>query len=45
MYAVHFYNFGYTKHFDTKEQAIAHARNSGFQCVVYDPNNNQVFAN
>ena len=38
MYTVNFYNFGYTKEFKYPDQALRHAQNSGFECVVYDPN-------
>jgi len=37
MYTVNFYNFGYTKEFKYADQAIRHAVNSGFECVVYNP--------
>jgi len=38
MYKVDFYNFGYSKHFDTLEQAIENAKSSGFQCAVWFDN-------
>jgi hypothetical protein len=39
MYAVFFYNFGFTKHFDVKEEAIKYAIDSGFECSVIGPDN------
>ena len=38
MYKVDFYNFGYSKHFDTLELAIENAKSSGFQCTVWFAN-------
>lgn len=35
MFSVHFYNFGYTKHFDTIEEARECGKQSGFQYVIY----------
>lgn len=36
MYSAYFYNFGYTKWFDTREQAEACGRESGFQCIIVE---------
>ena len=36
MYGVCFYNFGYTKWFNTLEQAQAHGRESGFQYTIVE---------
>lgn len=37
MWTVNFYNFGYTKEFKYSDQALRYAKESGFECVVYDP--------
>lgn len=42
MYSVFFYNFGFTKHFDTESEAIKYAMDSGFECSVIGPNNELV---
>jgi hypothetical protein len=36
MYGAHFYNFGYTKWFDTLEQAQACGRDSGFHYSIVE---------
>lgn len=35
-YAVHFFNLGYTNHFNTLYDAIKHGVKSGFQYSIYD---------
>jgi hypothetical protein len=35
MYKVDFYSFGYSKQFDTLEQAVENATKSGFSCTVW----------
>jgi len=42
MFAVHFFNFNFTKHFDTEQEALDYAMNQSFECVVYDPQGNVV---
>lgn len=37
MYAVFFFNLGYTKHFDTLDKAVKCAKESGFQCSIINP--------
>jgi hypothetical protein len=36
-YKVFFYNFGYTKEFNTLEDAIKYGKDSGFECSVINP--------
>lgn len=38
MFQVYFPNFSMTKHFSKIEDAIAHAKDSGFECIVTCPN-------
>ena len=41
-YTVFFYNFGYTKHFNSLEEALTYGKESGFECAVVDKDGNQV---
>ena len=36
-YKVFFYNFGYSKDFNTLEEAIRYGKESGFECSVISP--------
>jgi hypothetical protein len=42
MWTVNFYNFGYVKTFKYPDQAFRYAKESGFECVVYDPDMKRV---
>ena len=42
MYTVFFHNFGFTKHFDSKDSAIKYAVESGFVCFVIDEHGNPI---
>ena len=37
MYTVYFYNLGYTKEFNTLEEAVQYGKKSGFACKVINP--------
>jgi len=37
MFTVYFFNFGYTKHFNTLDEAMQYGRESGFECAVINP--------
>lgn len=35
-FSVYFFNFGFTKHFDSLDEALSYGKESGFECVVVD---------
>ena len=37
LYSVFFVNLDMTKHFDTEDEALDCAKDSGFECVIRDP--------
>ena len=41
-YSVFFFNFGFTKHFNSLEEALTYGKESGFECAVVDKDGNQV---
>jgi len=42
MYTVYFYNLGYTKEFNTLEEAVQYGKKSGFECNVINPQGEMV---
>ena len=42
LYTLYFYNLGYSKHFNTLEEAVQYGKKSGFECKVINPEGEMV---